>query len=1392
MDNLNANTESNSLNNLCGLTFMTQNLNSLNVSTHNRNNAKSSHFKQKILAILSKKCDIILLQDVRASSKLSTIEKIITCTMFGNYKLIANSTLSKRGVALLYKNTLNLNVISLYKSPCQNLLLVKCMLNNVLTCLGAAYGPRDIDNPNFMNFVKQKVAEMDTDCFLVAGDFNCLASNTLIINDRSAKAPNRLKYSSSNPDCSNMIAIPNISNTNAVCEAIADGFWIDPFRSLHPNKRDFTYSPFNKNAPNRSRIDFFLISPNLLRYVDEISHIPLLTKLFDHKSVFLSINIKNGKYEPKIDNKYVNYPGMREEAALTALQLYNSSTDAALDQPIESLIQVVNNLKSTVIHKAQLIKKDLLIEQYCMTLVEKCSNILSNSFQWEELSNLACIHEADLFFETLQNNVKMAIISYQIAIKKAEKSFERKINLQLNKLKNDENALACEVYDLEARLNEYYDEINLINCQKEKNWNLFHLERPTRNYCNLTKGSNKLSSLDNIKNTLDPTNKKDFESAQERNDYIKSYFQNIYSSNGPRTTNIEQFLGDQIITGNYVRNKILSEDEKISIEGNLSVAELSESLSKANLGSAAGCDGWSYKAISYHWDLFKHPLCKGFNFMSTKERLDYSFSRVQIKLLPKKGSNEEIKNYRPISLLSNFYKLCSSSFNQRMLKFANKITSIKQKAYSKHKVAHEGVINILDNMKKALDNNANLAIFLVDFSKAFDMLEHEFIEQCFKFFGFGPDMLRMLKTIITGRMGGIITKEGLTELFNFLSGNGQGDSSSATIFIFCLEFLLIRLKLDPNLERIIINDPRSSTGPETLETSGYADDITEFINASSHNLEYIKTIFNEFFLLSGLELNQSKTTVIPVASADNPTFRQEIVDAGFKCDNDFTVLGFYIDNKLEKLHNNIDKIITKMTNIANFWDKIHMSLIGKITVAKTFLLSQVGYFCTILPTRQSDFRIFDKIISNFIRKKSKISENLVFLPTNKGGLGMFRTYEFIQGIRLGMFKRSLYSQDSWACAIKSSRYNDESPFQLDSNHDALTRNPSARLIANSVRPFAIKFFQIGGNLIKAPIFNNAEIFRWRGGLPLRLEDMIRANDNFYRKKLIKLRPFDLLNLNTLTVYPRGVIHARQNLNLDPADYNTIVNFMQQNTNRMRNSFNSPCTDLLTFFNSIKKGSRKYRNILLSKKNNELMLNHAGLIKRLNLISELHGNNGEVDARRDECFFSTFSLNYLPPVVRTNFFNFINGYTMLNGQLSHIDESIKPDCALCSQLNSLNPPSESIRHFILNCPSFSTIVNYIYEILAPTSDNKEKMEIFCLGFNTPNLSFNTFGNVVTALLWNTIYCKKKLYFARITRNLVLTEIVSQLRNASAASIGFRRTIFQSRKFARNALNNFEND
>ena len=99
-------------------------------------------------------------------------------------------------------------------------------------------------------------------------------------------------------------------------------------------------------------------------------------------------------------------------------------------------------------------------------------------------------------------------------------------------------------------------------------------------------------------------------------------------------------------------------------------------------------------------------------------------------------------------------------------------------------------------------------------------------------------------------------------------------------------------------------------------------------------------IFNRFSLLSGLQLNLERTTVIPIPAADNINFRMHVLDLGFGLENEFTVLGFKIDNKLFRLRENIVKIKQKMTAQADFWKKFKMTIFGRLNMAKTYLISK--------------------------------------------------------------------------------------------------------------------------------------------------------------------------------------------------------------------------------------------------------------------------------------------------------------------------------------------------------------------------------------------------------------------------------------------------------------------
>jgi hypothetical protein len=71
---------------------------------------------------------------------------------------------------------------------------------------------------------------------------------------------------------------------------------------------------------------------------------------------------------------------------------------------------------------------------------------------------------------------------------------------------------------------------------------------------------------------------------------------------------------------------------------------------------------------------------------------------ADIKLIPKKGDLTQIKNWRPISLLSNFYKIISRAINARLKVVAPRILSRAQKGFVPGRYMHKTLINTLERI----------------------------------------------------------------------------------------------------------------------------------------------------------------------------------------------------------------------------------------------------------------------------------------------------------------------------------------------------------------------------------------------------------------------------------------------------------------------------------------------------------------------------------------------------------------------------------------------------------------------------------------------------------------------------------------------------------------------
>jgi exonuclease III len=283
------------------------NCNSLNMS----NSAKWNQ-TLKVCGITKIKSDIIFLSDTRLSNKnLVSAEDDIKYSFlhnpYGRYNAVFNSTKNKRGVGILIKYELQIELLDTRKTDDENFLLLHLRIapgrgNGVSTggdvgtgtgtelVLICIYGPNSND-PVFFDNIKMHLEDFKNIPVIMGGDWNCTFSTDPI---------------ETNIDCLNMSRAPNISHSKKLAELCTQYELSDPYRLTNSEKLEFTFVPRSALARNKSRIDFFLISEVLLNFVSkcEIAD-SLQNKLFDHKAVHLIFNEKkpSGILRPTISNK---------------------------------------------------------------------------------------------------------------------------------------------------------------------------------------------------------------------------------------------------------------------------------------------------------------------------------------------------------------------------------------------------------------------------------------------------------------------------------------------------------------------------------------------------------------------------------------------------------------------------------------------------------------------------------------------------------------------------------------------------------------------------------------------------------------------------------------------------------------------------------------------------------------------------------------------------------------------------------------------------------------------------------------------------------------------------------------------------------------------------------
>ncbi len=237
---------------------------------------------------------------------------------------------------------------------------------------------------------------------------------------------------------------------------------------------------------------------------------------------------------------------------------------------------------------------------------------------------------------------------------------------------------------------------------------------------------------------------------------------------------------------------------------------------------------------------------------------------------------------------------------------------------------------VLDLLDCADSVHSNSLILFLNFYKAFDTIEHQFLLKSLKLFRFGDAFVDTIAMFYNEINSSVVIDFNTSNRFDILCGVRQSCPISPFLFVLVTELLSLSIVQNLELEGI------SVLGRE-MKISQLADDTTLFLKDESQVSKSLDLIYN-CSCASGLKLNVSKCEIMPVHDLNNDSIENIPIKSTVK------YLGIYITkNLLARQHLNFSSRIVKSKNILNSWLQRDLSLYGRVILSKAEGLSHFVY-----------------------------------------------------------------------------------------------------------------------------------------------------------------------------------------------------------------------------------------------------------------------------------------------------------------------------------------------------------------------------------------------------------------------------------------------------------------
>ena len=170
--------------------------------------------------------------------------------------------------------------------------------------------------------------------------------------------------------------------------------------------------------------------------------------------------------------------------------------------------------------------------------------------------------------------------------------------------------------------------------------------------------------------------------------------------------------------------------------------------------SSPGWDSISGKVIKATYQSFIMPLTHVLNASISCGKFPDELKIAKVLPLFKSGDIFNCNNYRPISILPYFSKILERLLYNRMLNFINQnsILYYLQFGFREGHSTGMALVNLVDKIVSSMDKDEYALTVFLDFSKAFDTVDHKILFSKLEHYGIRGLALDMIKSYLSNRM----------------------------------------------------------------------------------------------------------------------------------------------------------------------------------------------------------------------------------------------------------------------------------------------------------------------------------------------------------------------------------------------------------------------------------------------------------------------------------------------------------------------------------------------------------------------------------------------------------------------------------------------------------------